>query len=1456
MGKIKNLEAKKKAAHVFTSGGGGGGTKGPAILDKRNVEQDCPYCDRTFKQVQRLREHVQKKHPDEDVEEGRSEQQPDTFASKPGPGAGPKQGKMMDVGAKAGYYTQKSPKMMLLEWCQQQKRPMPRYRSTTAEVEAAAKCKVVLADPKDRNKDIVVFLAAEHQADTPEEAEQRAAVTALHRVAGDRALHRVLPEAYLPLWQEQCAKAELRAEREARSAAAAEARSVREKSRRQALARGMPKDVIMSDKQRRMVEGILRGLSADPALAINGAADEQGLAAEYAGKLSALGFASADVADALAVAIAQDGRPSLETALDWLCVNVPEEDLPAVFAAGASGKPAGVLHSAHSAASGVAAATFSAASAALSDLTDMGYAIDEAAAALQNSSGDAVLAHEHMFDRLTGNAQEYSGGDASVADTEAWDEERVALEAIYDGDVTFPSKQQTVLHVDAHGQRLTLDFRIRPGGTYPDDPPIIGIRSAELAPVVRLELTRRLHAVGEGMRGEPMLYELASAAPGLLEDTLRSPAASARLRPAMPAAAHSPEAEPKSTAADVQSIAAPLANGASQHTSHRRQPTIDEPAESRRLKAQREKWLLGAKMQAMRSVREKLPAHLKRQQVLDSLQEHRVVIISGATGCGKSTQLPQYILEQAVEEGWGGACNIVVTQPRRISAVGVATRVAAERGEPLGDVVGYSVRLDSRTSRRTRLLFCTTGVLLRRLLGDPALQGTTHVVVDEVHERSADSDLLLLLLRGLLASCANPKLRVVLMSATAEAGLFQTYFDAELAKGRSTCSLVTIPGFTHPVQDFFLEDVLERTNFIIGRGSKWAKKGKPEASASKTAAGNGASSAALASRRAPAAWDDDDQERPLPQHAHGRNGSALLAGEGSTPQYSAATLRSLATVDESLINYELLESLVCHVVSTQQLDSDANAILIFLPGAPEISRLVRALQGSSRLKQAASGQALRILPLHGSLPPEQQSRVFQKVGPGTRKIVVATNVAETSITIDDVVCVIDCGRVKEIRYDAERSISRLQEMWESAASAQQRRGRAGRVRPGTCFRLFSRKQAATFQAQQLPEVLRMPLESLCLSVKAALRSAQRLQYTLGRLISPPQPDAIAAAVTALTNLGALDDSEELTALGRHLTLMPMDARLAKTLIYAVILRCVGPVLTVVAAMGYGRPAFQSPPDRREEAELAKRQLTADSAAARSDHLALVAAFSGWNQARIKDGRQAAYQWAAQNSVSDAAMEAALQGRAEYAGILADLGFLHAGYAGACSNGTQGPSEEEYAHYDEYSCNARVIKAAICAGFYPNILRVDHPPAVFKHVLGGAMEHEASPVRIKFFDRVKGRVFIHPASVNFNCGSFPSGWLLYTDVTETSKVFVREASMVPVYALLLFGGALTVHHSEGLIRLDGWATFKAPAQIAALVNGLRREIDQLLLMKIEEPSFDLSASKVVEAVLKLLVHDGF
>jgi ATP-dependent RNA helicase DHX57 len=521
----------------------------------------------------------------------------------------------------------------------------------------------------------------------------------------------------------------------------------------------------------------------------------------------------------------------------------------------------------------------------------------------------------------------------------------------------------------------------------------------------------------------------------------------------------------------------------------------------------------------------------------------------------------------------------------------------------------------------------------------------------------------------------------------------------------------------------------------------------------------------------------------------------------------------------------------------------AGAILVFLPGMMEIRRLQSHLQSSSQIAACGLG-GLWVLALHGSLSGEEQKRVFLKPPSGVRKIVLATNIAETSITIDDVVYVIDSGRHKEMRYDHNRGLSCLEDTWISKANARQRRGRAGRVRPGCCLRLFSRQQFQKLDEQQLPEMLRVSLEGLCLRVKSLLPG--KVEMVVSQMLTPPSIDAVRTALKSLEDLNALDKAETLTPLGLHLARMPVDAQVGKLLIFACMLKCLDPILTIAASLS-ARSPFVSPIERREEAAAAWLKFAGNS---KSDHMAVVVAYNGWLNAR-QDGWDAESNYLSGNFLSREVLAGIQASRSDYLQILADLGFV--------------PGFEDREHgkgqsaEDSLSTNAnsvRVVKALICAGFYPNIVRVHHPEKTFVQTEGGTVQKTAAAHELRFFTKEDGRVFLHPASVNFPVGHFESPYLVFTEKVKTSKVFLRQSTMVPAYALLLFGGEIRVKHERQAITVDTWLQFEAPARIAVLIRELRMKVDSLLLQKIQQPSVNISSSPVIEVLIRLLTTDGF
>jgi HrpA-like RNA helicase len=340
---------------------------------------------------------------------------------------------------------------------------------------------------------------------------------------------------------------------------------------------------------------------------------------------------------------------------------------------------------------------------------------------------------------------------------------------------------------------------------------------------------------------------------------------------------------------------------------------------------------------------------------------------------------------------------MVVTQPRRISAISVAERIAQERIEKVGQTSGYHIKLEAKKTSKTRILLMTTGILLRRLQLEGDLKGISHVFVDEVHERDINTDFLLIVLKNLMKK--RPELKVVLMSATLNATLFSDYFKAE------GCSLITIPGRAFPVTSFFLEDALEQTGFLISPTSDCIYR--PNNRNSGGGGGGGGGNTRNENERQSKKQIEVERMRRL--HALRKQ---------LTGKCSEDTIRSLEIVDEAIVNKDLIISLVVHIVRT----CEAGAILIFVPGLAEIRDITELLRESRELSAvtANQGEVLKIFPLHSSLSSAEQNRVFSIYPTDTRKIVVSTNIAETSVTIPDVVYVIDTGRVKENRYDEVR----------------------------------------------------------------------------------------------------------------------------------------------------------------------------------------------------------------------------------------------------------------------------------------------------------------------------------------------------------------------------------------------------------------------------------------------------
>ncbi|KAL3807673.1 hypothetical protein ACHAXA_000319, partial [Cyclostephanos tholiformis] len=780
--------------------------------------------------------------------------------------------------------------------------------------------------------------------------------------------------------------------------------------------------------------------------------------------------------------------------------------------------------------------------------------------------------------------------------------------------------------------------------------------------------------------------------------------------------------------------------------------------------------------QLMLDQRSKLPAFKMRDKLISTIHQNQVTVVSGDTGCGKTTQVPQLILDDLIMNNRGAEANIIVTQPRRISAIGVSERIAAERCEKIGQSVGYSIRLESKRSNKTRLLLCTTGILLRRLQCDPDLASVSHVFVDEVHERDLNTDFLLIILKDLLRR--RKSLKLILMSATLNADRFSSYFGG--------CPEVSIPGRAQPVKEYRLEDALQVTDHKVTERSECAKKTSSKG-------------------------DDDRLSK-----------SAL---KKMYPMYNQNVIDSLAVVDESITNYELVAELLQYICT----NLEEGAILVFLSGMKEITTAIEAL---TKIPYFQDSSNVVIYPLHSSLSSAEQTAIFQRPPSGKRKIVLSTNIAETSITIDDVVFVVDSGRVKENRYDDLNKMPTLIECWASKASAKQRRGRAGRVKPGYCWHLFStHTYDKVLDDYQLPEIMRVGLEDLVLQI-LVLDLGEPNQF-LGKAVDPPTELSIKNALQLLESLGAAECnwdltaaksestglvvSTSLTALGYHLASLPVHPRVGKLLIYGALFGVFDESSTIAAAMT-SRSPFISSFDNRDAADEAKRGFASD------DHISILYAFNQWRELRQKDGRQAKA-FLREHFLSYIALSNIMQLKKQLEKYMADIGFRSSS------------QRAEHNGYNKSECeDLHLVRAVIAAGLYPNIVIA---PKSFSGKTAGEVAFRGQKIN---------EVYLHPSTIAFKAKELASRYGCYHDIMKTSKVYIRDLTAVSKFTILLFGGDLKVYQTHGVVAVDEWLKFRVSAKPATLIKHLRAQLEALLLEKIMDPSIDISESQKGRAVI--------
>ncbi|KAI9009169.1 P-loop containing nucleoside triphosphate hydrolase protein [Hyaloraphidium curvatum] len=629
--------------------------------------------------------------------------------------------------------------------------------------------------------------------------------------------------------------------------------------------------------------------------------------------------------------------------------------------------------------------------------------------------------------------------------------------------------------------------------------------------------------------------------------------------------------------------------------------------------------------------RRQLPVQKQRQEFLDLVHKSQCVVLVGETGSGKTTQIPQFLLydEQPQKKGKMVAC----TQPRRVAAMSVARRVAEELDVPLGEEVGYSIRFEDCTSKRTVLKYMTDGMLLREAMADPKLSRYSAVILDEAHERTLATDILMGLLKEI---CSNRKdLTLVVMSATLDAGKFQKYFD--------DAPLLTVPGRTFPVEIYYT---------------------------------------------------------PEPER-----------------DYLEAAIRTVLQIH------------TCE---------DPGDILLFLTGEEEIEDACRKVRGEVEqlMQQSKDVGELKVIPLYSTLPPAAQQRIFEDAPPPRpgsgapgRKLIVSTNIAETSLTIDGIVYVIDPGFSKQKVYNPRIRVESLLVSPISKASAQQRAGRAGRTKPGKAFRLYTEKAfVKELQEQTYPEILRSNLGTVVLQLKK-LGIDDLVHFDF---MDPPAPETLMRALELLNYLEALDDDGNLTKVGEMMAEFPLDPQLAKMLISSPQYRCSNEALSIVAMLSVP-VVFIRPNESRKQADEAKAKFAHSD----GDHLTLLNVFHAFKS----NGDE--QKWCYDNFLNFRSLKSADNVRTQLQGIMERMGLQLI--------------SSDFNDQKNYYTN---IRKALTAGFFMQVAHLEKT--------GHYLTVKDNQI-----------VLLHPSS---SLEHKPE-WVVYNEFVLTSKNYIRTVTEVKADWLL-------------------------------------------------------------------------
>ncbi|XP_009800073.1 pre-mRNA-splicing factor ATP-dependent RNA helicase DEAH1-like isoform X2 [Nicotiana sylvestris] len=624
-----------------------------------------------------------------------------------------------------------------------------------------------------------------------------------------------------------------------------------------------------------------------------------------------------------------------------------------------------------------------------------------------------------------------------------------------------------------------------------------------------------------------------------------------------------------------------------------------------------EKSMAKSAFEKLQEDRKTLPIYPYRDDLLQAVNDHQVLVIVGETGSGKTTQIPQYLHEA----GYTKRGKIGCTQPRRVAAMSVSARVSQEMGVKLGHEVGYSIRFEDCTSEKTLLKYMTDGMLLREFLGEPDLASYSVIMVDEAHERTLSTDILF----GLVKDIARfrPDLKLLISSATLDAEKFSDYFDC--------APIFKIPGRRFPVEIHYTK--------------------APEA---------------------------------------------------------------------DYLDAAVVTALQIHVT---QPPGDGD-ILIFLTGQEEIETAEEIIK--HRIKGLGTKIAeLIICPIYANLPTELQAKIFEPTPEGARKVVLATNIAETSLTIDGIKYVIDPGFSKMKSYNPRTGMESLLVTPISKASANQRAGRSGRTGPGKCFRLYTAYNYMNdLEDNTVPEIQRTNLANVVLSLKS-LGIHDLLNFDF---MDPPPAEALLKALELLFALSALNKLGELTKVGRRMAEFPLDPMLSKMIVASDKYKCSDEIISIAAMLSVGNSIFYRPKDKQVHADNARMNFHMGNV---GDHIALLKVYNSWKETNFST------QWCYENYIQVRSMKRARDIRDQLEGLL----------------------ERVEIELTSNINDLEGIKKSITSGFFP------HSAKLQKNGSYRTVKHAQT-------------VHIHPSS---GLAQVLPRWVVYHELVLTTKEYMRQAT---------------------------------------------------------------------------------